>query len=247
MNSFVLGEMEKGEFMKAKYTMKELPVSERPYEKAEAQGAGMLSDKELLTVLIRTGTKSERADQVAMRILEFCGKDGLQALWNLDLEELKSLPGIGRVKAIQILCVCELAKRLAGGKKLFGEKITSSEDVAYYYSAQLKYTQRECLILLVLDSKNRIISEETISVGNINASIADPREVYLKALKKNGVSVILLHNHPSGDPSPSIEDIRTTERMAKAGELLGIPLKDHIIIGQDSFISLNAEGYLKFE
>jgi len=233
--------------MKAKYTMKELPVSERPYEKAESQGTGQLSDKDLLTVLIRTGTKTERADQVAMKILEFCGRDGLQALWNLDLEELKTLPGIGRVKAIQILCVCELAKRLAGGKKLFGEKITSSEDVALYYSAQLKNSQKECLVLLVLDSKNRIISEEILSVGNINSSIADPREIYLKALKKNGVAVILLHNHPSGDPSPSMEDIMTTERIAKAGELLGIPLKDHIIIGQDSYVSLNAEGYLKFE
>ena len=247
MNSFVLGEMEKGEFMKTKYTMKELPVSERPYEKAEAQGAGQLSDKDLLTVLIRTGTKTERADQVAMRILDFCGKDGLQALWNLDLEELKSLPGIGRVKAIQILCVCELAKRLAGGKKLFGEKISSSEDVAYYYGAQLKYSQKECLMLLVLDSKNRIISEEILSVGNINTSIADPREVYLKALKKNGVSVILLHNHPSGDPSPSLDDIKTTERIAKAGELIGIALKDHIIIGEDSYVSLNADVYVKFE
>lgn len=232
--------------MKTKVTMKELPVSERPYEKAESEGAEHLSDKDLLTVLIRTGTKTERADQIALRILNFCGKDGLQALWTLDLEELKSLPGIGRVKAIQILCVCELAKRLAGGKKLFGEKISSSEDVVYYYGAQLKYSQRECLILLVLDSKNRIISEEVLSVGNINASIADPREVYLKALKKNGVAVLLIHNHPSGDPSPSTEDILTTERIAKAGELLGVPLKDHIIIGHDSYISLLAEGYLKF-
>lgn len=234
-------------FMETKYTMKELPFSEQPYEKAEAQGTEHLSDKELLTVLIRTGTKTERADQVALRILDFCGKDGLQALWNMDTEELKSLPGIGRVKAIQIRCVCELARRLAGGKRLFGEKITSSEDVAVYYSAQLKYTQRECLILLVLDSKNRIIYEEVLSVGTIDSSIADPREIYLKALKKNGVAVILLHNHPSGDPTPSREDILTTERIAKAGDLLGIPLKDHIILGQDSYISLNDKGYLKSE
>ena len=182
--------------------------------------------------------------QIAMKILEFCGRDGLQALWNLDMEELKSLPGIGRVKAIQLLCVCELARRLARGKRLFGEQITSSDDVVTYYSTQLKYSQRECLILLVLDSKNRILSEEVLSVGTINSSIADPREIYLKALKKNGVAVILLHNHPSGDPSPSREDILTTERIAKAGELLGIPLRDHIILGQESYISLNAEGYL---
>lgn len=233
--------------METKYTMKELPVSEQPYEKAETQGVNQLSDKELLTVLIRSGTKTERADQIAFRMLDFCGRDGLQALWNLDIEELKAIPGIGRVKAIQILCVCELARRLAGGKRLFGEKISSSEDVAIYYSAQLKYSQRECLILLVLDSKNRIIAEEVLSVGTINISIADPREIYLKALKKNGVAVLLLHNHPSGDPTPSREDILTTERIAKAGNLLGIPLKDHIILGQDSYISLNAEGYLKSE
>lgn len=230
--------------METKITMKELPLSERPYEKAEAEGADRLSDKELLTVLIRTGTKAERADQIAMKLLEFCGRDGLQALWNLDREELKALPGIGRVKAIQILCVCELARRLARGKRLFGEQVTSSEDVIAYYSTQLKYSQQERLILLVLDSKNRILSEEAVSVGTINSSIADPREIYLKALKKNGVSIILLHNHPSGDPTPSREDILTTERIAKAGELLGIPLKDHIILGQDSYISLNAEGYL---
>ena len=230
--------------MERKITMKELPISERPYEKAEAEGAERLSDKELLTVLIRTGTKTERADQIAMKILEFCGRDGLQALWNLDMEELKSLSGIGRVKAIQILCVCELARRLARGKRLFGEQITSSDDVVAYYGTQLKYSQRESLILLVLDSKNRVLSEEILSVGTINSSIADPREIYLKALKKNGVSVILLHNHPSGDPAPSHEDILTTERIAKAGELLGIPLRDHIILGQESYISLNAEGYL---
>lgn len=233
--------------METKYTMKELPVSERPYEKAEAEGVERLSDKELLTVLIRTGTKQERADQVALRILEYCGEDGLQALWNLDTEELKAMPGIGRVKAVQLVCVCELARRMARGKRLFGTKITSSEDVVSYYNAQFKYHQKECLVLLVLDSRNRVLSDEILSMGTVSASIADPREIFLAALKKNGVSVILLHNHPSGDPTPSREDIVTTERIEKAGKLLGIQLNDHIIIGQNSYISLRAEGYLKSE
>lgn len=233
--------------MKTKVTMKELPVSERPYEKAEAEGVEHLSDKDLLTVLIRTGTKTERADQIALGILNYCGEDGLSLLWNLDKEELRGLPGIGRVKAIQILCVCELARRLARGKRLFGQKISSSEDVAAYYSANLKHSLRECLILLVLDSKNRILHEETLSVGTISSSIADPREIFIKALKKNGVAIILLHNHPSGDPTPSNEDILTTERIVKAGKLVGIPLLDHIILGHDSYISLNDRGYLKFE
>lgn len=233
--------------MKTKQTMKDLPASEQPYEKVEAEGAERLSDKELLTVLIRTGTKTERADQVAFRILDFCGADGLQALWNLDIEELKTLPGIGRVKAIQLVCICELARRMARGKRLYGTKISSPEDVVSYYNVQLKFQQKECLVLLILDSKNRILSDELLSMGTVSASIADPREIFMAALKKNGVSVILVHNHPSGDPTPSREDILTTERIEKAGYLLGIPLNDHIIIGQNSYISLKAEGYLKFE
>lgn len=233
--------------MSTKQTMKDLPISERPYEKVELDGVEKLSDKDLLTVLIRTGTRQERADQIALRILDFCGEDGLSSLWNMTLEELKNLPGIGRVKAIQMVCVCELARRMARGKRLYGMKISSSGDIVGYYSAQLKYQQKEYLILVILDSKNRVIADEMLSVGTINTSIADPREIFMKAVKRNGVSIILLHNHPSGDPTPSKEDILTTERIAKAGALLGIPLKDHIIIGQDSYISLLAEGYLKSE
>lgn len=242
-----MGEMEKGTFMKTKQTMKDLPFSERPYEKAEAEGAEHLSDKELLTVLIRSGTKTERADQIALKVLEACGPDGLQALWNFSLEELKKLSGIGRVKAIQLLCVCELARRMARGKRLYGTKITSPKDVISFYNMQLKYHQKECLVLIVLDSKNRILADETLSVGTINSSIADPREIFMTAIRKNGLSIILLHNHPSGDPTPSEEDILTTQRVKKAGELLGIELYDHIIIGQNSYISLKAEGYLKSE
>jgi len=233
--------------MKTKRTMKELPVSERPYEKTERDGVTHLSDKELLTVLIRTGTKEERADQVALRLLELCGEDGLQTLWNLSVEELRKMPGIGRVKAIQLVCVCELAKRMAGGKRLFGTQISCPEEVVTYYHAQLKYQQKECLVLVVLDSKNRILADEIISVGTLHASIADPREIFITALKKNASSVILLHNHPSGDPTPSREDILTTKRIVQAGELLGIPLSDHIIVGQNSYISLKGEGYLKSE
>jgi len=233
--------------METKLTMKGLPASERPYEKAEKEGVESLSDKELLTVLIRTGTKEERADQIALNLLSKCGEDGLQALWNMDLTELMTLSGIGRVKAVQLLCVCELSRRMARGKRLFGERISSPEDVVNYYNIQLKFRRKECLIAVILDSKNRILAEEIISVGTLNSSIADPREIFLAALKKNGASVILLHNHPSGDPMPSREDILTTDRIAKAGNLIGIPLYDHIILGGNSYISLKAEGYFKSE
>ena len=130
---------------------------------------------------------------------------------------------------------------------MFGTKISSPEDVVIYYNMQLKYHQKECLVLIVLDSKNRILADEMLSVGTLNISIADPREIFLMALKKKGASIILIHNHPSGDPTPSREDILTTERIANAGRLLGIPLNDHIILGQNTYISLKAEGYVKSE
>ncbi len=227
-------------------TMKELPFSERPYEKFETEGAEKLSEKELLSVIIRTGTKKERADQVALKILDYCGADGLQALWNMDIEQLRKIPGIGRVKAIQILCVCELAKRLARGKRILGTRVSSPEDIVSYYNVHLKFQEKEHLILLVLDGKNRILSEEILSIGTINAAIADPREIFFTALKKNAVSIILIHNHPSGDPLPSTEDIISTKRILEAGKIIGIPLNDHIIIGQNSYVSLRGEKYLEF-
>lgn len=227
-------------------TMKELPLSERPYEKFETEGAEKLSEKELLTVIIRTGTKLKRADEVALKVLESCGADGIQALWNMDIKQLCHIPGIGRVKAIQILCVCELAKRLARGKRILGTKVSSPEDIVSYYNVHLKFQEKEQLILLVLDSKNRILSEEILSIGTINATIADPREIFSVALKKNGVSIILLHNHPSGDPIPSTEDILSTKRIVEAGNIIGIPLNDHIIIGQNTYVSMRGENYLEF-
>ena len=232
--------------MKKNITMKQLPVSERPYEKCEITGAESLSDRKLLSVLIRTGTKTERADEVALRLLEYCGLDGLQALWNMKSKDLKGISGIGRVKSIQILCICELAKRLARGKKVIGQKVSSPEDIVAYYNIQLKHQEKESLILLILDSKNRIVSEEMLSIGTINTSIADPREIFYTALKKNAVSILLLHNHPSGDPTPSTEDILVTKRIKEAGVLLGIPLYDHIIIGENSYVSLRGEKYLEF-
>lgn len=232
--------------MTNKKTMKQLPLSERPYEKILITGAERLTEKELLSVIIRTGTKKERADQIALRLLEQCGENGIQALFPMGIEELMQIPGIGRVKAIQIVCVCELARRLAEGKRLLGTQIASPNDIFSYYNIHLKFKEKECLILLVLDSKNRILSEEILSIGTIQSAIADPREIFLAALRKNGVSVILLHNHPSGDPTPSKEDILATERICNAGKILGISLLDHMIIGQNSYVSLRGEKYLEF-
>ncbi len=241
-----MGEMRKEGFMISKKTMKQLPLSERPYEKVQITGAEKLSEKELLSVIIRTGTKEERVDQIALHLLEKCGENGIQSLFSMGIDELTRIPGIGTVKAIQIVCVCELARRLASGKRVLGSKISSPDDIVSYYNVHLKFREKECLILLVLDSKNRILSEEILSIGTIQSAIADPREIFLVALRKNGVSVILLHNHPSGDPTPSKEDILATERICNAGKILGILLIDHIIIGQNSYVSLRGEKYLEF-
>lgn len=229
-----------------KSTMKELPAFERPYEKCEAYGPKALSDRELLAIIIRSGTRSERADEVALRLLASCGDNGLIQLADRSLHELKQIPGIGRVKALQLQCICELAKRIVSGKPLIGNQISSPEEVAAYYGTSLKNNKKEVLILIILDTKNRVIAEEVLSLGTINSSIADPREIFLCALKHQAVSIILLHNHPSGDPEPSAEDIKITERVLHAGRLLGIFLKDHIIVGRDSYVSLRADGYLNF-
>lgn len=227
-------------------TMKELPLSERPFERCEIYGPENLSDKELLTVLIRSGTKQERADEIALRLLDFCGSEGLSTLCRKSFSELREISGIGKVKAVQLACICELSKRIASGTQLLGTCFHSPKEIAGYFIARMRHKQRECLKLLILDSKNRIIFEETVSIGTVNLSIADPREIYRTALCHNGVSIVLLHNHPSGDPTPSKEDVSSTERIYKAGKVIGISLLDHIIIGTNRYLSLREEGYLNF-
>lgn len=229
-----------------KSTMKDLPLSERPCEKCEELGPESLSDKELLTVLIRSGSKYIRADEIALCILEMCKDDGIAGLLGLSVNDLAGIPGIGKVKAVQIAAAVELAKRISSTKKPWGNKFSSSKQVAEYYIPRLSEKTKEQLHLLILDTKNRVIKDEVISIGNINSSICDPREIFSSALKNNGVSIILLHNHPSGDPSPSQEDLSITERILKTGVNIGINLLDHIIIGRDSFVSMKDDGFLTF-
>ncbi len=230
-----------------KTTMKELPVSEQPFEKCIEAGAEALSDKELLTVLIRSGNKSLRADEIALELLEMCGKEGISALTSFEVSDFDNVPGIGQVKAIQLSCVIELSRRIANTKKPWGNKFSSSEQIAEYYIPRLCGKTKEQLHVLVMDVKNRVIKDEIISIGNVNTSICDPREIMAFTLKMNGVNIILMHNHPSGDPSPSRDDIIITERVFKAGKLVGINLLDHIIIGRDSFVSLKGDGFYDFK
>lgn len=227
-------------------TLKELPVSERPYEKCEKYGAACLSDAELLAVIIRTGSKGERVNELANRILNYSeGKSGLIGLNYLTLEDFMSIRGIGRVKAIQLLCVAELTKRMARANLPENAVLNRPEEIARHYMQELRHLDCEHVILLLLDTKCHKIKDFVISKGTVNFSIAEPREIFQRAVRYGAVNIVLLHNHPSGDITPSNSDISTTKRIFEAGVLLGIQLVDHIIIGDNRFFSFREKGMIK--
>lgn len=227
------------------YSVRELPESERPYEKCEKYGAGSLSDAELIAVIIRTGSRQERSMDLAARILKLSEQDpGLNGLHNLSMKELLRVHGIGKVKAVQILCIAELSRRMAKASNAPGLNFTNPDSVARYYMEDMRHLKKEVCRLALFDTKSRLLGESTLSVGTVNASIVSPREVFLTALKLEAVHIILLHNHPSGDPTPSKEDILVTKRVKEAGDLVGISLMDHIIIGDNKYVSLKEQGFI---
>ncbi len=224
-------------------TVKELPESERPYEKCQKYGASFLSDAELLAVIIRTGTRNLKSIDLAVQILNLSKVyPGLKGLNYLTMNELTQVPGIGKVKAIEILCVAELTKRMAKENHRDSLKLVTPKSVADYYMQDMRHLTQEKILLIMLDTKNRIIKDQFISKGTVNASIMPTREIFVCAQKHEAVNIILLHNHPSGDPSPSGEDIRITRRISEAGSIVGITLMDHIIIGDNRYISLKEQG-----
>lgn len=225
-------------------TMKEIPSTERPYEKCERLGASALSDVELLAVLLRSGTKGENALQLAERLLYYTGEKGILGIHRFSVQRLTSIRGIGKVKALQIVCLSELAKRLAKASAEETLCFENPDTIARYYMEDLRHEKQEHMKLLMLNSKARLIGETNISKGTVNASLITPRELFIEALQKNAVSIIILHNHPSGDPTPSREDKLTTRRIQEAGAMIGIELLDHIIIGNNCYISFREEGML---
>ncbi len=219
--------------------IKELNAEERPYEKCERFGAKHLTNIELLAVLLRTGIKGESSLQLARRILYPDGvKGGILNIHQWSYEQLIHMKGIGKVKAIQILCLSELAKRLSKASAEDMLNFDSPESIARYYMEDLRHEKREQMKLLLLNTKTKLIDEIIISKGTVNAAVISPRELFVEALQKGAVSIILLHNHPSGDPTPSREDILITKQIRDAGELLGVNLLDHIIIGDNCYISM---------
>ncbi len=226
-------------------SIKNLPKSERPYEKFMQNGALSLTDAELLAVIIKTGSKNERATDIAIKILSrFCGDKGLKELNRLTVEELTSIPGIGKIKAIQLLCLGEISRRMNITDISEQTTYTSPDMIAQMYIEKMKYLPVEYCYVVMLNSKNRFIKEELVSKGSINKSLMPAREILVSALKSGAVNIILLHNHPSGDPTPSREDIKTTGYIQQACKYTGITLLDHIIIGDNSYISLRRQGEL---
>ena len=229
--------------MNTHLTVKQLPESERPYEKAFEKGIESLSDAELLAVILRTGTKKLRSIDLAYAVLNHKKEyPGLLGLYYTTKEDLMKINGIGRVKALELEACAELAKRLAKLKRKQRFSVRSPRSIAEYYMEQLRHEKREKTLLLLLDGKNRIIREHMISEGTVNLSMASSREIFIEALKYEAVYIILIHNHPSGDPTPSMQDLKSTKMIKKAGDFMEIPLLVHIIIGDCSYVSLREQN-----
>ncbi|MFA5535820.1 MAG: DNA repair protein RadC [Bacillota bacterium] len=226
--------------MVEKWIIADLPPEMRPREKMDALGAERLTDGELLAILLRTGSQKESAISLANRIL--AQPKGLGFLAEASIEDFAAIHGIGLAKASQIKAAVELGRRVALKNKGIRPVIKTPEDVAELLMEQMRHLDREHFISLLLDTKNQVLYQETISVGSLNASIVHPRELFKQAIKKSAAAVILVHNHPSGDPAPSSEDLAITKRLVAAGELLGIIVLDHIIIGDQKHYSLKRQG-----
>ncbi|NQX69548.1 DNA repair protein RadC [Paenibacillus alba] len=222
--------------------LREVPNEERPRERMLQYGAGALSHVELLAILLRTGTVSESAVRLASRILNESG--GLRSLVDMSKDQLTQIKGIGDAKALQIMAGIELGRRLA--KSSYAERVTirSPKDIANLMSEDLRYLQKEHFVCLFLNTKNHLLAQETLSMGSLNASIVHPREVFRAAIKRSSASIVCVHNHPSGDPTPSPEDIQLTHRLVEAGTIIGIEVLDHVIIGDQRFISLKEQGFM---
>ena len=216
-----------------KAKIKDMPEDERPRERLIKYGPKHLSTAELLAIVMRVGTREENVLAVAKKLLE---KYNLPALSKCDVIELRKTLGIGDAKACQIVACFELGTRLLTYESK--TPIRTPQDVADLFMPELRYLKKEIFKGVYLDTKNRVIGDETVSVGSLNTNIVHPREVFKKAIEKSAASIILVHNHPSGDPTPSSEDIELTKRMLEAGTLMGIEVFDHIIIGDGTYISL---------
>ncbi len=222
--------------------VREMPEDERPRERLARLGAVALRDAELLAVVFRTGTRDEGAIALAERVLRHFGN--LRNLSRASIEELMQVKGVGKVKAIEIKAAVELGLRLAMERNQQRDKIRSAEDVAALLMARYKQCETEEFKALLLNTKNEVLKIVDVASGGLDATLAMPRDVFRQAVRDAASAVIVCHNHPSGDPEPSREDVRITERLRDAAEIIGLRFLDHIVFGDDRFVSLQERGLL---
>jgi DNA repair protein RadC len=219
-----------------KLTVKELPLDDRPREKLLLRGSQNLSDAELVAILLRTGKKGKSVLEIARELISTEGNLAMLATKTVD--SLQKVSGIGKDKAATIAAAFELSRRILSQSKWFSnQKVTSPQEIADIFIPILRDDTKERFIVVCLNSSNKIIKHETISIGNLNSSIVHPREIYKVAIDCSSASIILIHNHPSGNPEPSSEDIRITKKIVESGQILDIPVFDHLIIAGETYTS----------
>ena len=229
-------------------SIKNLPEAQRPYEKCLREGVGALSDSELLAVILRSGTMGKNSISLSSQILktmENASYPGLIGLLHVSAEDLMKIPGIGKVKAVQLKCIGELSKRIACTAAKGQLTFENPSSIAGYYMEKLRHEEQELMIIMMLDTRNHFLGEQLLTRGTVNATLITPREVFLEALRRHAAGLILVHNHPSGDPTPSSNDRNVTARIYQAGELIGIPLLDHVVNGDHRYFSFREEGYME--
>ena len=227
-------------------TIMEMHPEQRPDEKYLSMGPKALTDSELLAIILRTGTKEAPSTELADRLLRIDG-DGEASILNLfryELDDLKRINGIGKVKALQIKALMELSMRIATKSAKQKLDFNNPDTIASYYMEQLRHSSKECIVLVMLNSACQMIKDTVLTVGTVNASLYSSREIFLEAIKNGAVNIILIHNHPSGKPSPSVNDLSATKKIKKAGKLVDIELLDHIIIGDRTYYSFKQDGVL---
>lgn len=223
--------------------IKEMAKLERPVEKMALLGRENLSNSELLAIIIRSGRKGESALSLSERLLRNT-KDGIRGLYDSSLEELTSIEGIGPMKASVIMAAFELGRRVSESNGIYKERANSVDDVVNIFMERLRYLKKERFEVLLVDTKGKVIAIENISTGDLTSSLVHPRETFRTAVKRSAAGIILVHNHPSGDPTPSEEDIVVTKKLIEAGRVLGISVMDHIVIGDGIFCSMKARGII---
>ena len=227
--------------------MKEIPESQRPYEKCIREGESTLSDGELLAVILRCGTRGMNSLTLANDILSHMEQSpypGLLGLLHCSVSDLKKIHGIGTVKAVQLKCIGELSKRIASTAARISLDFNSPDSIAAYYMEDMRHLEQEEIRVMFLNTKQAMIRDQIMARGTVNASVMTPREVLIEGLRCRAVSMVLVHNHPSGDPTPSRADMLLTKRLKEAGDLVGITLIDHVVIGDRRYLSFREENLM---